>query len=123
MSESHHGNFEERIAGDMKGKMWISVDEQEVVRAEFENVSRLTLGLGILGSVKTFQGFVEQAKVHGQIWLPRHQEFEAQGRQLIKGFRIRQISEFSDYLKATTDVFQQVQVPNTPVGESAKSQN
>jgi hypothetical protein len=39
---------------------------------------------------------------------------------LIKGFRIRQVTEFSDYLKATTDVFQQVHSPNAVAGEALK---
>jgi hypothetical protein len=75
------------------------------------------LGLGFLGSVKGFEGFIEQQKVHDEIWLPSHQEFVAQGRQLVAGFRIRQVDEFSDYLKATTDVFQQVHSSNAEGSE------
>jgi hypothetical protein len=41
---------------------------------------------------------------------------------LIKGFRIHQVTEFSDYLKATTDVFQQVHSPNAVTGEGGKVQ-
>jgi hypothetical protein len=39
------------------------------------------------------------------------QEYVAEGRELLKGFRIREISEFGEYLKATTDVFQQIHPP------------
>jgi hypothetical protein len=106
------GGLTDRIAGDLKGKMWISPEEKEVVRIEFASVSSLSLGMGVLGTVKGFQGFTEQQKLHGELWMPTRQEYVAEGRELLKGFRIRQVSEFSDYLKATTDVFQQIHSPS-----------
>jgi len=115
-----HGSVDEKIASDIKGKMWINPDDAEVVRIEFTSV--LPLGVNFLTSVKSFQGFVEQRKVNGEVWLPSRQDFVAQGRELIKGFHIRQVSEFSDYLKATTDVFQQVHSPNAVAGDGAKVQ-
>jgi hypothetical protein len=106
-----HGTSDDKIASDMRGKMWINPDAGEVVRMEFTSVS--PLGLNLLVSVKSFQGVVDQRKVNGEVWLPSRQDFVAQGRQLVAGFRIRQVSEFSDYLKATTDVFQQIHSPST----------
>ena len=100
------GSFTERIVGDLKGMMWINPDEKQVVRMEFSSVSSLNLGL--LGSVKGFQGVAEQREGQKELWRPARQEYVANGRELFKGFRIREVSEFSDYLKATTDVFQQV---------------
>jgi hypothetical protein len=113
------GDLMARVAGDMKGKMWINTDDAEVVRMEFTSASSLSLGYGILGNVRYFAGYVEQQKVHGEIWLPIHQEFVADGRQLIKGFRIRQVDEFSDYLKASTDVFQQIHAPKASAGDTS----
>jgi len=109
----------------MKGKMWISPDDAAIARVEFSSVSPLSLGMGFLGNVKGFQGYVERRKLRGEIWLPSHQEFVAQGRELITGFRIRQITEFSGYLKATADVFQQIHSPKaaadtTEVKQSGK---
>jgi hypothetical protein len=100
--------------------MWISPDDAEIARMELPSVSSLSLGLGLLGSVKSFTGFIEQQRVHDEIWLPSHQEFVAHGRQVVTGFRIRQVDEFSDYLKATTDVFQQVRSPNVEDSETLK---
>jgi hypothetical protein len=116
----HQGNLAGRVAGDMKGTMWISPDDAEIARMEFTSVSSLNLGLGLLGNVKGFEGFIEQQKVHDEIWLPSHQEFVAQGRQLVAGFRIRQVDEFSDYLKASTDVFQQIHSPNADASGDTK---
>ncbi len=117
---ARHGSSEEKIAGDLKGTMWIDPKDGEIVRVEFVSVS--SLSLGFLVNVKGFQGFVEQRKVNGEVWLPSRQDFVAQGRELIKGFRIRQVTEFSDYLKATTDVFQQVHSPNAVTGDGTKVQ-
>ena len=114
------GDLAGKVAGDMKGTMWISPDDAEIARMEFTSVSSLSLGLGFLGSVKGFEGFIEQQKVHDEIWLPSHQEFVAQGRQLVAGFRIRQVDEFSDYLKASTDVFQQIHSPNADASGDTK---
>jgi len=114
------GDLAGKVAGDMKGTMWISPDDAEITRMEFTSVSSLSLGLGFLGSVKGFEGFIEQQKVHDEIWLPRHQEFVAQGRQLVTGFRIRQVDEFSDYLKASTDVFQQIHSTNADASGDTK---
>jgi outer membrane lipoprotein-sorting protein len=116
----HQGNLADRVAGDMKGTMWISPDDAEIARMEFTSVSSLNLGLGLLGNVKGFEGFIEQQRVHDEIWLPSHQEFVAQGRQLVAGFRIRQVDEFSDYLKASTDVFQQIHSPNADASGDTK---
>lgn len=117
---TRHGTSEDKIAGDMKGTMWVDPEDGEIVRMEFVSVS--SLSLGVLVNVKGFQGFVEQRKINGEVWLPSRQDFVAQGRELIKGFRIRQVTEFSDYLKATTDIFQQVHSPNAVTGEGGKVQ-
>jgi hypothetical protein len=115
------GSVDDKIASDMKGKMWINPESEEIVRMEFTSVS--PLGLNFLTNVKSFQGVIDQRKVKGEVWLPSRQDFVAQGRQLISGFRIRQVSEFSDYLKATTDVFQQIHAPSAASGEGPKAQD
>ena len=117
---ARHGSSDDKIAGDMKGTMWVDPVDEEIVRMEFVSVSPLSLGF--LVNVKGFQGFVEQRMVNGEVWLPSRQDFIAQGRELIKGFRIHQVTEFSDYLKATTDVFQQVHSPNVVAGDGTKVQ-
>jgi hypothetical protein len=114
-----HGSADDKIASDMKGQMWINPDAAEVIRMEFTSVS--SLGLNPLVSVKNFSGVLDQRKVNGEVWLPSRQDFVAQGRQIIAGFRMRQVSEFTDYLKATTDVFQQIHSPSASAGDGPKA--
>jgi hypothetical protein len=118
-SASHlRGSLSEKIASDLKGKMWVSPEEKEVLRIEFSSVSQLNLGL--LGNVKGFQGVAVQQKLNGELWRPTKQEFVADGREFFSGFRIRQVDEFTDYLKATTDVFQQVHTSPASLEKQAK---
>jgi hypothetical protein len=114
-----HGTAQDKIASDMNGKMWINPDAAEVVRMEFTSIA--PLGFNFFLNVKRFQGVVDQRKVNNEVWLPRRQDFVAQGRQLVAGFRIRQVSEYSDYLKATTDVFQQIHAPSPEASNRPKS--
>ena len=48
------------------------------------------------GNVRHFEGYIEQRKVHNEVWLPSHREYVANGRELFKGFRFRQLSDFGD---------------------------
>src|ERR1700723_3327736 len=50
---TRHGSSDEKIAGDMKGTMWINPEAAEIVRMEFTSVS--SLGLSLLVNVKSFQ--------------------------------------------------------------------
>jgi hypothetical protein len=118
---AQHGSENDKIAGDMKGTVWITADSAEIARMEFTSVS--SLGLNFLVNVKGFQGFVEQKKMNDGVWLPVHQDFTAQGREIIKGFRIRQVNEFTDYLKASTDVFQQIHSPSGSAANNPETGN
>lgn len=50
-----------KIAGDLKGKMWISPEEKEVLRIEFASVAPPSLGF--LGNVRGFQGVTEPTEI------------------------------------------------------------
>ena len=110
------GGLAERVLADTKGKMWISPEEEEVVHAELDNVSSLSVGPLGLVRVKSFHEIFDQQKVRGEIWFPARIELEAEGRKLIQGFRLRQATEWSDYRKATTEVVQHILSPGTVSG-------
>jgi hypothetical protein len=66
-------------------------------------------------NVKSFQGLVEQEKVKDEVCLPSWQEFVAHGRrEMVMGFRIRQISKFSDYLRRQPTPFTGFMLPSAP---------
>ena len=99
-----HGNLGSRIAGNLKGTVWVSPADGGIVRMEFRSVSALSLGF--LGSVKALDGFVEMQRTDHGVWLPFHQEFVVQGKNVVlfvtgirysRSFRIRKVDELSSY--------------------------
>jgi len=99
-----HGNLGSRIAGNLKGTVWVSPSDGGIVRMEFQSVSALSLGF--LGSVKALDGLVEMQRTEDGVWLPLHQEFVVQGKNAVlfvtgirysRGFRIRKVDELSSY--------------------------
>lgn len=55
---------------------------------------------------------MNSSRVESEIWPPSGQEHMAQGRDLFRGFGIRQVTVSSEYSKATLDIFQQLPPPN-----------
>jgi hypothetical protein len=88
---------------------------------ELDNVSSLNVGpLGFV-EVKRFHALFDQQKVRGEVWFPNRIELEAERRELIKGFRVRQATEMSDYRKATTEVVQHILSPGAiPSGTASE---
>jgi len=93
-----------RIAGNLKGTVWVNPADGGIVRMEFHSVSALSLGF--LGSVKALDGFVEMHRTEHDVWLPLHQELVVQGKNVAlfvtgirysRAFRIRRIDELHGY--------------------------
>jgi len=61
-----------RIAGNLKGTVWVNPADGGIVRIEFQSVSALSLGF--LESLKALDGFVEMHRTEQGVWLPLHQE-------------------------------------------------
>lgn len=105
-----HGNLASRIAGNLKGTVWVSPADGGIVRMEFQSVSAPSRRF--LGSVNALDGFVEMHRTEHGVWLPVHQEFVVQGKNVVifvtgirytRGFRIRRVDELSEYLKIPSD--------------------
>jgi hypothetical protein len=94
-----------RIMRHFKARAWISESDYEVVRVEIEAIDNLSFGLGLLarvhkGTVATFQ----RRKVNNEVWLPERVTWTASARvMLLKGLRVRGVSEFSNYRKFIVD--------------------
>jgi hypothetical protein len=94
-----------KLMRHFKARVWISESDYELVRAEIEALEDLSFGLGLLarvhkGTVATFQ----RRKVNNEIWLPEQVTWTASARVLlVKGLRLRGVSEFSGYRKFTVN--------------------
>jgi hypothetical protein len=94
-----------KIMRHFKACAWISESDYELVRVEIEAIDDLSFGLGLLarvhkGTIATFQ----RRRVNNEIWLPERVTWTASARVLLlKGVRLRGVSEFSGYRKFTVD--------------------
>jgi hypothetical protein len=88
-----------------KAQAWISESDHELVRVEIEAIDDVPFALGLLarlhkGTTATFQ----RRKVNDEVWLPEKVTWAGSARVLLlKRFRVRGVSEFSNYRKFTVD--------------------
>jgi hypothetical protein len=85
----------------VKGKVWVSESEYEIVRAEGELIETISIGAGLLarlheGTTVLFQ----RRKVNGEAWLPARLDVKGSVRLLLlKRLRMGSTQEFSGYRK------------------------
>ncbi|MBI4483467.1 MAG: hypothetical protein HY652_11325 [Acidobacteria bacterium] len=94
-----------KILKKWRGRAWVHEEEHQLIRAELESIDDVTLGLGLLGRLKTgAKASFQRRKVNEEIWLPAMDHFSGAGRLLLlKGFKIDATSEYSDYKKFTVE--------------------
>jgi hypothetical protein len=106
---ANHGDLKGRIAGDMKGTVWVSPNDASIVRLEFRTVLPIALGKGFLGRIDSLEGFLQMREVASNLWLPTRQEFVTQGKNAVlvvagvrfsKRFRTQQTDKLSRYAPA-----------------------
>jgi hypothetical protein len=94
----------DRVLRQLRGRLWVDEAEEEVVRAELENVAPLKFGLGLGASVSSLTTRIEFRKVDDAVWLPAQEETVASGRVLLlKGFRTRIRRAYSGYRRFDVD--------------------
>jgi|HubBroStandDraft_5_1064220.scaffolds.fasta_scaffold23640_3 hypothetical protein len=117
---ANHGSLESRIAGDLKGTVWVSPNDASIVRLEFRTVLPIALGNGFLGTIDSLEGFLQMREDASNLWLPTRQEFVTQGKNAVlvvagirfsKRFRTQQTDELSRY----APVFDTVQKQPSPL--------
>jgi hypothetical protein len=97
---------EGKILQHIGGRAWIAEDDHELARLEAEILDPISIGAGILAKVNKGSTVVfERRKVNGEIWLPMKEAATVNARVLLlKGFNLREASEYSDYKKFGVDV-------------------
>jgi hypothetical protein len=94
---------EAKILAKVSGRAWFCEEDYELTRIEVELIEDLKFGLGVLARLnKGAKGVFLRRRINGEIWLPAETSFSGSARlMLLKGMRIKTISEFSDYKKFT----------------------
>lgn len=92
---------EGKMLGKMGGSVWVSEDDQQVVRMEMLLLEDYKFGFGVLarlhkGATMKFQ----RRKINEEVWLPATSHIAASARLLLlKGMRVDVTNEFSNYKK------------------------
>jgi hypothetical protein len=110
---------EGKILQHIAGRAWIAEDDHELAQLEAEVIDTISIGAGLLaklnkGSTLSF----ERRKINGEIWLPVKAEATLNARLLLlKGFNLREVSEYSEHKKFGADIqliFDEVAAPPNP---------
>ena len=90
----------------IKGKIWVDIADDQVLRADVEFIEDVRLVGGLLAKVNKGGSFtVLQKKVNDEVWFPSHSEIVVNGRLLVvKGFNLKILSDFGNYRKFETSV-------------------
>lgn len=90
---------------NMRGKMWVSEDDHQMIRLEMELTDKIKVGGGFVASVK--QGArmeMQRTKVNDEIWLPSESYARASARLfLVKSLRFEETRKYSNHQKFGTD--------------------
>lgn len=94
-------NFVEKIVQKLAGAIWIDEKAHHVVRLEAYFVGDARIAGGVLANIQKGTGFVfEQEYINNEVWLPTYEEAHMGLRVLlVKGFRISDVTRYSDYKK------------------------
>ena len=88
----------------VKGRLWIDKNDYHWAKAEVETLGTISFGGFLIRLGKGGHLTLEQARVNGEVWLPKSVTVRATARlALIKGFHGELIMTFSDYKKFQVD--------------------
>jgi hypothetical protein len=98
-------NLEERIVHQLAGAVWIDEKAHDVARLEGYFVGDTKIAGGLLANIQKGTGFVfEQEFINNEVWLPTYEEAHVGARVLlVKGFRVNDVTRYSDYKKFHVD--------------------
>ena len=93
-----------RFIGKVKGRLWISEQDYQWVKANFETLDTVSVGGIVLRLAKGSRVELEQTRVNGEVWLPKSVTVRANARVLlVKSLRLDIDYDFSDYKKFQVD--------------------
>ncbi len=89
------------LLNKVAGQVWIDDEEYEIVKALFHLTEPVSKFMGILASVRKFEGSFEQTRVEEDLWFPNRFENYFEGRIVFKSLHQRTRQEWNDFKKAS----------------------
>ena len=85
-------------------RAWIDQAEKQWVKLDIQCIDTVSVGLFLLRVHKSSNIQIEQARVNGEVWLPKHVSLKLDARlALLKGLNISEDVTYRDYKKFRTD--------------------
>jgi len=113
----------EKVVQKLAGVIWVDEMAHDVARLEAYFVGDMRFAGGIVANLQKGTSFVmEQAYINDEVWLPTYFEVHVGVRVLLlKGFRMNQVTRYSDYKKFNVDTLSKIGKPEEKKGEPAGS--
>jgi hypothetical protein len=95
-----------RLLKTVKGRIWVDEVDLQISRGEVQFVEDFRLLGGLVAKINQGATYsVSQKKVNDEVWLPFHDELNAQGRLfLFKSFGLKIVNDYSSYRRFETQV-------------------
>jgi hypothetical protein len=108
-------NLGEKIVQKLAGAIWIDEKAHDVARLETYFVGDAKIAGGLLVNIQKGTGFVfEQEYINNEVWLPTYDEAHVGVRVLlVKGFRVTDVTRYSDYKKFHVESNSTIAPPKT----------
>jgi hypothetical protein len=88
----------------VKGRIWVAKSDYTPVKIAVETLDTISIGAFLVRLAKGGHIGVEFARVHDEVWLPKHVGVTASARLfLVKGFHLDADFTFSDYKKFSAE--------------------
>jgi hypothetical protein len=110
-----------KLMKKVKGRVWISENDYQIVRVEVELLDDLSVGLGLLGKLyKGTTASFDRGKINDEVWLPAEARFNGSGRAFVRRFRIDTVVRYPDYRKFSVETDRASTLPKPPCGGRAR---
>lgn len=88
----------------LKGRIWITKSDYMPVKIEAETIDTISMGAFVIRFQKGAHFIVENTRINGEVWLPRHIWFTGDARfLLLKGMKVNTDIAFTNYKKFTAE--------------------
>jgi hypothetical protein len=102
----------ERVVQQLAGVVWVDEKAHDVARLEAYFVKDVRFGGGLLANLQKGTSFVfEQAFLNNEVWLPTYEEAHVGARVLFKGFKVNEVTRYSDYRRFNIETLSTISKP------------
>src|SRR5262249_6324453 len=104
----------ERVVSQLAGVVWVDEKAHDVARLEAYFVKDVRFAGGLLANLQKGTSFIfEQAFLNNEVWLPTYEEAHVGARVLFKGFKVNEVTRYSDYRRFNIETLSTISKPKS----------